>query len=179
MYPKGRTARTLCRKCNTFLGKYDEAYKKFFDEDGNPKKIKGFQHQTKLKIIKAIFAKFLSIPETQQEKNFDFLDFLRNEDVNSYTGKWKLYFIKRDLSTDLLGLADIGTGKIDWDMDGKRIVYELSDEKFIFTLLNFEKHEAFKMNSIFDIMKENYKLVVGVDDSGGYHGNILLSKFMR
>lgn len=27
LFPKGRTARTLCRKCNTFLGKYDEAYK--------------------------------------------------------------------------------------------------------------------------------------------------------
>lgn len=26
LYPNGRTARTLCRKCNTFLGKYDEAY---------------------------------------------------------------------------------------------------------------------------------------------------------
>lgn len=30
LYPKGRTARSLCRKCNTFLGKYDEAYLKFF-----------------------------------------------------------------------------------------------------------------------------------------------------
>ena len=29
LYPKGRTARTLCRKCNTFLGKYDEAYRNF------------------------------------------------------------------------------------------------------------------------------------------------------
>jgi hypothetical protein len=26
IYPAGRTARTLCRECNTFLGKYDEAY---------------------------------------------------------------------------------------------------------------------------------------------------------
>lgn len=63
LYPKGRTARTLCRKCNTFLGKYDEAYKKFYSEDGDPKKVKGFQKQTKIQIVKAIFAKFLSIPE--------------------------------------------------------------------------------------------------------------------
>ena len=25
IYPKGRTARTLCRNCNTFLGEYDKA----------------------------------------------------------------------------------------------------------------------------------------------------------
>ena len=30
LYPHGRTARTLCKRCNTFLGKYDEAYLKFF-----------------------------------------------------------------------------------------------------------------------------------------------------
>lgn len=28
LYPKGRTARTLCRQCNTFLGNYDKAYLK-------------------------------------------------------------------------------------------------------------------------------------------------------
>ena len=42
LYPHGRTARTLCRKCNTFLGKYDEAYLKFFSLDGEAKAIKGF-----------------------------------------------------------------------------------------------------------------------------------------
>ena len=75
LYPKGRTARSLCRQCNTFLGKYDEAYKKFFDNDGSPSIIKGYQKLTRLKIIKAIFAKFLSVPECKG-LNFDFIDFL-------------------------------------------------------------------------------------------------------
>ena len=176
LYPHGRTARTLCRDCNTFLGKYDEAYKKFFDEDGNPKKIKGFQQQTKLQIVKAIFAKFLSIPETQN-MNFDFLDFVRNPEMAEYSGKWNLYFVKRDYSTDLMGFKDIQTGMIDWNLDGKMLVYEFSDEKFIFNLLNFEKHDAFEMNNIFDIMQKNYSLVVGCQDmSGGYHGKMMLSR---
>lgn len=85
LYPKGRTARTLCRKCNTFLGKYDEAYKKFYSEDGDPKKVKGFQKQTKIQIVKAIFAKFLSIPEAQ-DIHFDFLDFIRNPEEMEYHG---------------------------------------------------------------------------------------------
>ncbi|SET56271.1 Uncharacterised protein [Lacrimispora sphenoides] len=176
LYPKGRTARTLCRKCNMFFGKYDEAYKKFFDEDGNPKKIKGFQEQTKLQIVKALYAKFLSIPETQGIK-FDFLDFLRDPDAKKYNGEWRLYFVKRDYSTDPMGFKDIQTGKIDWNMDGKMLVFELSDEKFIFNLLNFEKHDAFEMNNIFDIMEKNYSLVVGCHDmSGGYHGQMMLKR---
>lgn len=103
LYPKGRTARTLCRKCNTFLGKYDKAYLRFFDLDGNPKAIKGFQRQTKYQVIKAIYAKFLSLPETQNEK-FDFVDFIRDENETSYNGKWKLYFVKRDKRSDLMGI---------------------------------------------------------------------------
>ena len=39
LYPKGRTARTLCKKCNTFLGKYDETYLKFFNANGGPNTI--------------------------------------------------------------------------------------------------------------------------------------------
>ena len=35
IYVEGRTAKTLCRKCNTFLGKYDEAYLKFFSHNGD------------------------------------------------------------------------------------------------------------------------------------------------
>ena len=77
LYPKGRTARTLCRACNTFLGEYDKAYLKFFNVNGAPDKTNGFQLQTKYQIIKAIYAKFLSIPETQKEK-FDFIEFIRN-----------------------------------------------------------------------------------------------------
>ena len=64
-YPKGRTAQTLCRECNTFLGNYDKCYLRFFNENGNPKAIKGFQKATKIKIIKSIFAKFLSVPEAE------------------------------------------------------------------------------------------------------------------
>ena len=51
IYPEGRYARTLCRKCNSFLGKYDEAYKKFYDNDGNPKIIGGYKKKTKFNII--------------------------------------------------------------------------------------------------------------------------------
>ena len=65
LYPKGRTAQTLCRECNTFLGNYDKCYLRFFNENGNPKAIKGFQKATKIKIIKSIFAKFLSVPEAE------------------------------------------------------------------------------------------------------------------
>ena len=115
LYPKGRTARTLCRKCNTFLGKYDKSYLRFFDLDGNPKVIKGFQSQTKYQIIKAIYARFISLPETQDEE-FDFLDFIGNEDETSYNGTWKLYFVKRDKRSDLMGLPDIGPGKIVFDI---------------------------------------------------------------
>ncbi len=179
LYPKGRTARTLCRRCNTFLGKYDEAYKKFYLEDGNPKKVKGFQFKTRLQIVKAIYAKFLSIPETQNEQ-FDFLDFIRDEDATEYTGIWRLYFIKRDHTTDIMSLSDIPTGKMDWDMDGKKIIYELSDDKFIYNLMNFDKHDEFEMNSIFDILEKNYKLVVGCnDESGGYHGQMQLCRVLK
>ena len=54
-------------------------------------------------------------------------------------------------------------------------VYELSDEKFIFDLMDFPKHDCFKMNSIFDIRSRKYKLVTGAGESGGYHGQILLA----
>lgn len=178
IYPKGRTARTLCQNCNRFLGKYDEAYLKFYDVDGDPKKVKGFQYKTKLQIIKAIFAKFLSIPEAK-DKKFDFIDFIRNPEETEYRGKWSLYFVKRDASTDLMGLSDIPTGKIDWDLDGKKIVYELSDDKFIFNLLNFEKHDQFVMNNIFDILS-SYKLVEGCHDAtGGYHGQLALTRLFK
>lgn len=175
IYPAGRTARTLCRKCNTFLGKYDAAYLKFFLLDGEPKKIKGFKENTKLQIIKSIFGKFLSVPEAKNE-DFDFLDFLNNEVETKYSGKWKLYFIKRDYSTDLLGLNDIGTGKATFD---EGIVYELSDDRFIFNLMNFEKHSCFSMTNIFDILNRNYVLVKGAGNDGGYHAQILMSRLFR
>ena len=168
-FPKGRTARTLCRKCNTFLGNYDEAYLKFFDNDGNPQKIKGFTKETKYKIIKSIYAKFLSIPEAIDEK-FDFVDFIKDSSATEYNGIWNLYLTKRDYTSDLLGLKNIETGKLDFD---EGVVYELSDEKFIFNLMNFKIHSCFKMTNIFDILKNNYILTEGVDESGGYHGQLM------
>lgn len=173
LYPKGRTARTLCRKCNTFLGKYDEAYLKFFNNNGDPNIIKGFQKQTKLFIIKSLFGKFLSVPETVNER-FDFIDFLKNEASTEYTGKWNLYYVKRDYSTDLMGFGDLGTGKLTYD---EGVVYELSDERFIFNLMNFPKHDTFEMTNIFDLLNKNYTIVEGChDDLGGYHAMIMLSR---
>ena len=172
LYPVGRTSRTLCKKCNTFLGKYDEAYLKFFNVDGNPKIVKGVQQITKLEIIKAIYAKFLSLPESVDEK-FDFLEFIRDKNTKTYNGIWKLYFVKRDFSSDLLGMKDIGTGKVVFD---EGVVYEMSDDKFIFNLMNFEIHSCFNMTSIFDILKKNYTIIEGVGENGGYHAQILMSK---
>ncbi len=172
LYPKGRTSRTLCRNCNTFLGKYDEAYLRFFKADGEPNIIKGFQMQTKYQIIKSIYAKFLSIPEATNEE-FDFIDFVRDETSTDYNGKWNLYFLKRDYSSDLLGFKDIDTGMGTFD---EGIVYELSDDKFIFNLLNFEKHSCFEMTNIFDILNRDYNLIKGVGKNGGYHASILLGR---
>lgn len=172
LYPDGRTSRTLCKKCNTFLGKYDEAYLRFFNLDGNPMVVKGFQPKTKLQIIKAIYAKFLSIPESIDEE-FDFLQFVRNENTTTYNGIWKLYFVKRDFSTDLLGMKDIGTGKLIFD---EGVVYEMSDDKFIFNLMNFEKHSCFNMTNVFDILQKNYTITEGVGENGGYHAQILMGR---
>lgn len=175
LYPKGRTSRSLCIKCNTFLGTYDESYKKFFMIDGNPQKLKGFQEHTKLEIVKSIFGKFLSIPETKNEK-FDFINFVKNKDETSYSGIWKIYFIKRNFSTDLLGYSDIRTGKLSYD---EGVVYEMSDEKFIYNLMNFNKHSIYEMTSIFDIFSKNYKLIEGVGDDGGYHGQLLITSLLN
>lgn len=175
LYPNGRTARTLCKSCNQFLGKYDEAYLKFFNVNGDCKKVKGFSKQTKLNIIKAIYGKFLSIPESTGEK-FDFLDFIKNTKSESYKGKWNLYFIKRDYTTDLMGMPDIGTGKEIFD---RGIVYEMSDEKFIFNLMNFKKHSSIEMTNIFDILNKNYSIVEGITEKGSYHESIFLSRMFK
>ncbi len=175
LYPNGRTARTLCRKCNTFLGKYDEAYLKFFSINGEPKIVKGFNKITRLKIIKSIFGKFLSLPETMDEK-FDFLDFLNDEYALEYRGKWKIYFVKRDFSSDIMGMRDIGSGKLEFN---EGVVYELSDDKFIFNLMNFEKHSCYDMTDLFDILCKNYKLVTGTGTNGGYHAQVLISRLFK
>ena len=171
-YPAGRTARTLCRECNTFLGKYDEAYLKFFKANGDPKAIKGFQKSTKIQIIKSIFGKFLSLPEAVDEQ-FDFIPFLRDESSVEYNGKWHLYFVRRDISSDLLGMPEIETGKAIFD---EGIVYELTDDRFIFDLMNFNRHECFVMNDIFNILDADYKLIVGVGKDGGYHAQMIMGR---
>lgn len=87
LYPKGRTARTLCRKCNTFLGKYDEAYKKFYSEDGDSKKIKGFQKQTKYRLLR----RYLLSSFQSQKRRIYILIF------------WILFVIRRRWSITALG----------------------------------------------------------------------------
>lgn len=170
IYPEGRYAMTLCRHCNSFLGKYDEAYKKFYDNDGDPKRIKGFSRVTKLKIIKAIYGKFLSVPEVDNE-DFDFRKFILDENCDKYSGQWKLFFVKRDTIT-----RDMQTEKLNYD-DG--VVYHLSDDKFIFDLLNFEKPDEYVMNNIFDILEKNYKLIVGPGAEGGFYAEAFMKKLFR
>ena len=174
LYPKGRVAKTLCRECNTFLGKYDESYLKFFKLDGNSKEFRGYQKKTKIEVIKSIFGKFLSVPEAQDEE-FDFINFLIDKSSMQYDGTWRLYFVKRDFSTDFIGFKDMHTGKLDYE---KGVVYELSDLKFIYFLMNFEKHENYKMTDIFDILKPDYEIVEGVGENGGYHAMIFRSSLL-
>ena len=172
-FPLGRTARTLCKNCNNLLGEYDDVYLKFYKNNGESDVIRGFAKTTKLKIIKAIYGKFISIPEANKEA-FDFLNFVLNSCEEEYSGVWKLYFVRRDESTDLFGLQHIDTGKIQYN--DKKVVYELSDDRFIYNLMNFEKHKEFKMTNIFEILNKKYKIYNGVGDLGGYHGMILLNK---
>lgn len=81
---------------------------------------------------------------------------------------------KRGLSTRVSlkqALADQGiTG------EGRSLTErDLSDDKFIFNLMNFPKHSCFEMTNLFDILKKNYKLVEGVGESGGYHAQVFMS----
>lgn len=176
LYPKGRTARTLCRECNTFLGKYDEAYKKFFDNEGNNEIIKGFQNVTKVQIIKAVYAKFLSIPESKGME-FDYVEFLREENSEMYDGIWNIYCVKRDRTVDMFNFRTLDTGKLVYD---EGVVFELSDEKFIFHLMNFPPHEGKVSMNIKDILKKNYNLKSGRDlNNGGYHGEVVITKMFE
>ena len=176
LYPQGRTARSLCRQCNTFLGKYDEAYKKFFDNDGAPSIIKGYQKLTRLKIIKAIFAKYLSVPECKGQ-NFDFITFLQEENQETYEGKWGLYCIKRDYSTDLFGLGHLTTGVMTYE---EGVIFVLSDEKFIFHLMDFEPHEGYRSLNMMDLLNKTYTLVSGRDlHDGGYHGHFMIQEMLK
>ena len=84
--------------------------------------------------------------------------------------------MRRDFSSDFMGMGDIGTGKIEF---GEGVVYELSDDKFIFNLMNFEKHSCFEMSNLFDILSKRYKRVIGVGENGGYHSQVLKSRTFR
>ncbi len=170
-YPEGRTVLSLCRSCNTFLGKYDKSYLNFFNVDGDPDKVKGFSKRTKLNIIKAIYAKFISIPEAEDEE-FDFIEFINSERSEEYSGRWKLYFIKRDFSTDWLGFKDLQTGVLHYN---EGVVYQLSDEKFIYNLMDFEKHSSFNMTNMFDILEKKFKIFYGADSEYRYNDSIMLS----
>lgn len=75
----------------------------------------------------------------------------------------------------MLGLKDMRTGKLEFD---EGVVYELSDDKFIFNLMNFDKHDCFQMTNIFEILNPNYQIVVGVGKDGGYHGQLIISSML-
>ncbi|WP_130819431.1 hypothetical protein [Anaerococcus vaginimassiliensis] len=160
----------MCKQCNSFLGRYDEAYKKFYDNDGDPKKIKCFSRETKLRIIKAIYGKFLSLPETNGE-DLDFRDFISEERCEECRGEWRLFFIKRDTIT-----SDMQTAKLNYD---NGVVYHLSYDKFIFDLLNFEKPNKYFMNNIFDILEKNYKLQVKSVEKDGFYSEAFITNLFR
>lgn len=56
------------------------------------------------------------------------------------------------------------------------VVYELSDDKFIFNLMNFKKHDCFEMTNIFSILDKKYTVIDGVGETGGYHAQILMKR---
>lgn len=174
-YPKGRTTRTLCRQCNTLLGKYDSSYKKFFEKDGNVAVIKGFQKHTKIQIIKSIYGKFLSIPECEKE-SFDFRDFLLDEQQSEYSGRWKICIVKRSVDTDILSMKSLNTGTLHFK-EGD--LYEFSDDKFIYHLMNFECHPSEKEMNFWDILNDSYEFIPVSKKSGGYHGQLLLSQLLE
>lgn len=73
-------------------------------------------------------------------------------------------------------MCDIDTRKLEYD---EGVVYELSDEKFIFNLMNFNKHSFYEMTNIFDILSKNYRLVKGLGKDGGYHTEITPSLYSK
>lgn len=115
------------------------------------------------------------MPEAENEE-FNFIDFIKDESLTVYSGKWKLYFVRRDFSTDLMGLKDIGTGEATFN---EGVVYEFSDDKFVFNLMNFEKHPCFSMTNVFDILNKNYVLIEGVGNHGGYHAQIFMTRLFK
>ena len=116
----------------------------------------------------------MSVPETSDEE-FDFIDFIEDESTMDYHGAWRLYIVRRDMSSDLFGLTDLRTGKATFD---EGVVYEMSDEKFLFFLMNFEKHECIKMTNMFEILEPHFQIITGVGENGGYHAQILISSLL-
>lgn len=47
----------------------------------------------------------------------------------------------------------------------------MSDDKFIFDLLNFEKPKEYVTNNIFDTLEKNYNLQVGLGENGGFYAD--------
>lgn len=76
-------------------------------------------------------------------------------------------------------VKDFATG-LHGDGDGKMIVFELSDDKFIFNLCNFEKFPEFEMNDIFDVMEKNYSLVTGIHgNKGSFHEHFVMTRMFK
>lgn len=76
----------------------------------------------------------------------------------------------------MTGLGDIGTGKLIFD---EGVVYQLSDERFIFNLMNFPKYDCFEMTNFFDILNKSYSLIEGVGENGGYNAQIMMSRLLK
>ena len=95
LYPKGRTARTLCINCNRFLGKYDEAYLKFFNNNGECSIIKGFSLKTKINTFIGYFL----------DDNYPFFTSNINELLtyfqNKTRGDYQLFSNYADFKTEL------------------------------------------------------------------------------
>ncbi len=45
--------------------------------------------------------------------------------------------------------------------------------------MNFNRHEDYKMNSIFDILDPNYKLVIRAGEHGGYYAQALIGNLFK
>ena len=58
------------------------------------------------------------------------------------------------------------------------VVYELSDEKFIFDLFDFSLPQYSKMTNIFDILKKDYIIIEGIGNYD-FHAQIMLLKVLK
>jgi hypothetical protein len=67
----------------------------------------------------------------------------------------------------MIGLGSLETSKMDWD---EGVISELSDEKFIFHLMNVDSYECYKSMNMMDILVKSYKMISGYEVQGGYHG---------